>query len=356
MKTKCSITKTVCPTRVARHLGITGAFILLLLVLALPPSVQAQFDYTTNSGAVTITGYNGPGGSVTIPKTIDGLPVTSIGNYVFMMCARLTSVTIPNNITHIGQAAFQACNGLTSATIPNSVTSIGDLAFGGCWSLTNVVIPDSVTNIGNRAFSSCTYMSAIRADALNPFYSSVDGVLFNKSKTILIQCPGGKAGSYAIPNSVTGIGDSSFEGCLSLTNVNVPSSVVSIGNLAFFRCTSLTSVKIPESVTSIGSSGFESCWILTSVIIPNSVTSIGDLAFHSCGSLTDIIIPKSVTRIGNRTFENCASLKAVHFQGNAPSLGEDVFNAADDTTIYYLPGTTGWSAAFGERPTALWKQ
>ena len=93
-------------------------------------------------------------------------------------------------------------------------------------------------------------------DALNSVYSSVDGVLFNKNQTTLIQCPGGKAGSYTIPNSVTSIGDCAFVDCTSLTSVTIPNSVTSIGDEAFSGCTSLTNVTIPNSVTSIGDEAF----------------------------------------------------------------------------------------------------
>jgi hypothetical protein len=152
---------------------------LLLLLLTLPAALQAQFTYTTNNGAITITGYTGPGGDVTIPDTIDGLPVTSIG-----------------------LIAFYACTSLSSVTIPNSVTSIGSGAFRGCTRLASVMIPKSITNIAENAFGGCTSLTAIPVDALNPIYRSIDGVLFNKSETTIIQCPGGKAGTYTIPNSV----------------------------------------------------------------------------------------------------------------------------------------------------------
>ena len=80
----------------------------LLLLLTLPAAVQAQFTYTTNNGTITITGYTGPGGAVTIPSTINGLPVTSIGDWAFGDCTSLTSVTIPNSVTSIGTDAFDS--------------------------------------------------------------------------------------------------------------------------------------------------------------------------------------------------------------------------------------------------------
>ena len=98
------------------------------MLLTLPAAVQAQFIYTTNNGTITITGYTGPGGAVTIPSTTNGLPVTSIGDYAFSATS-LTSVTIANNVTSIGDWAFWDCSRLTSVTIANSVTSIGNNAF-----------------------------------------------------------------------------------------------------------------------------------------------------------------------------------------------------------------------------------
>jgi hypothetical protein len=317
------------PSRLLRYLP--RFFATLLHVLILPTVVQAQFDYTTIGGTVAITGYTGLGGPVTIPGTINGLPVT-----------------------RIGEAAFEYNTSLTSITIPNSVTSIGDLAFYYCTSLTSVTIPNSVTSIGNEAFSECRSLTAITVDVLNSIYSSLDGVLFNKSQTLLILCPGKKAGTYTIPNSVTNIGELAFAWCANLTSVTIPDSVTSIGQSAFHSCTSLTGVTIPNGVTSIENGTFSACTSLTSVTIPNSVTSIEDFAFFGCRSLTSVTIPDSVTSIGDYEFSGCTSLTRVYFQGNAPNVDESVFQRANNVTVYYLPGTTGWGSTFGDRPTAPW--
>ena len=105
---------------------------LLTAVLVSPGAAQAQFNCGTNDGTITITQYTGPGGDVTIPDTINGLPVTSIGNYAFLYRGDLSSVTIPNSVTAIGFAAFFQCNGLTSITIPDGVTTIGNQSFAYC--------------------------------------------------------------------------------------------------------------------------------------------------------------------------------------------------------------------------------
>jgi hypothetical protein len=220
-------------------------------------------------------------------------------------------------------------------------------------------------------------------DTNNPAYSSVAGVLFNKSQNTLIQCPGGEAGTYTIPDSVNSVGDNAFSACISLTGVTIPNTITNIGDYAFSACTSLTSVAIPDSVTSIGEGVFENCHSLTSVAIPNSIASIGDWAFAFCTSLTNVTIPNSVTSIGFRAFyfctsltsitigngvtsigdyafQMCSNLGGVYFKGNAPSLGSDVFGSEfgrdsdSNATVYYLPGTSGWGTTFGYRPTMLW--
>jgi hypothetical protein len=136
--------------------------------------------------------------------------------------------------------------------------------------------------------------------------------------------------------------------------------VTGIGTKAFEQAP-INTVSIPDSVISIGDFAFWDCESLTSVTIPNSVTSIGDSAFEICG-LTTITIPKSVTFIGTFAFFKCYRLTGVFFQGEPPSHGSLPFGGdvipMDRATVYYLPGTTGWSNTFpGDPfgvPTALW--
>ena len=133
-------------------------------------------------------------------------------------------------ITKIGEYAFFRCYSLTNITIPGSVTSIGDYAFAICSSLTSITIPNSVTSIGKDAFQDCSKLTSINVSDNNRNYSSIDGVLFNKDKTEIIQYPEEKESkSYKIPNSVTSIGDWEFYICSSLTNITIPESVTSIG-------------------------------------------------------------------------------------------------------------------------------
>jgi BspA type Leucine rich repeat region (6 copies) len=133
---------------------------LLLLVLMLSTIAQAQFNvpvfYTTNNGTITITGYEGEGdgnpyGALIIPSTINGLPVTSIGNGAFENLYGVTSITIPTSVTSIGQYAF-AYTGPTSVIIGNGVNSIGDDAFWDCGSLTSVYFKGNAPSLGSDVF------------------------------------------------------------------------------------------------------------------------------------------------------------------------------------------------------------
>ena len=191
--------------------------------------------------------------------------VTSIGDYAFSGCSSLKNVAVPNSVTRIGDYAFYRCSDLTSVTIPNRVTSIGDYAFDMCSGLTRVTIPTSVTSLGKNAFFRCN-LTSITVDSQNPNYSSLDGVLYNKNKTTLIQYPRrNNRTSFMIPNSVKIIGDDAFCTCSRLTNVTISDGVTRIGDYAFECCSSLKRVTISESVRSIGKGAFSLCNSLTDV-------------------------------------------------------------------------------------------
>jgi hypothetical protein len=132
--------------------------------------------------------------------------VTSIEDGAFSGCSSLSSITIPNSVTSIGYGAFQYCNSLTSAAIPNGTTNIGVYAFAWCPNLTSITIGTNVASIGEYAFGYCYSLMTITVDARNSAFSSVEGVLFDKSQSTLIQYPGGKTGGYTIPSSVTSMG------------------------------------------------------------------------------------------------------------------------------------------------------
>ncbi|MDD6645523.1 MAG: leucine-rich repeat protein [Oscillospiraceae bacterium] len=298
--------------------------------------------------SVTFIGKDVFRGCTSLNSVTIGNGVTSIGEYAFRDCISLTSVTIPDSVKFIGDAFFD-CTSLTSVTIPDSVKFIGE-AFFGCTSLTSVTIPDSIKSIGEGAFGSCISLSKIEVDENNQAYSSLNGDLYNKSQTELIQYAiGKKDNTFEIPNSVTSIEWGAFFDCINLTSVTIPDSVTSIGGEAFFYCTSLTSVTIPDSVTSIGYGAFIGCTSLTSVTIPDSVTSIGDGAFSGCTSLTGVTIPDSVTSIELDAFRGCTSLTSVTIPDSVTSIGDWAFYNCTSLTSVTIPDsvTSIESNAFG---------
>ena len=347
----------------ARGVLFLIVFVVYLIHHSLSAETSGDWTYSVTDNQATITGYSGDGGEVVIPAELDGVAVvkigdgyppvfgdpntsvtsvtipdgvTSIGTNAFFAATSLTSITIPDSVTTIGDSAFDSCFSLTSVTIGNSVTSIGQWAFHQCTMLTSITIPDSVTNIGVGAFVLCNNLPIINVDANNLNYSSVDGVLFNKFQTALIQYPQGKSGnSYTIPDGVTSIGDYTFYDS-GLTSVTIPDSVTTIGDSAFSNSPSLTTITIPDSVTSIEGSAFWYCTNLTSVTIGNSVNSIGSMAFGNCTSLTTVTIPDSVTSIWFNAFYNCTSLTSVNVDAdnlNYSSVDGVLFNKLQTSLI-----------------------
>jgi hypothetical protein len=260
--------------------------------------------------------------------------------------------TIPDTVTAIGDGAFSGCSSLTAISVnpanPNYASDNGVLLNKTRTTLIQCpmgysgpyTIPDTVTAIGDGAFSGCSSLTAISVNPANPNYASDNGVLLNKTRTTLIQCPGGYSGPYTIPDSVTSIGDGTF----------YSGNFISFAEGAFYGCTSLTSVTIPNSVTVIGTYAFHGCTSLTSVTIPDSVSSIGSYAFEGCTSLTSVTIPGRVTSIGGEAFARCLVLTSAIFTGPAPASGANVFQSTQ-ATVYYFPDIADWSDVYAGRPT-----
>jgi hypothetical protein len=222
----------------AKSLALAGA----LLLFALANSVEAEVTYSPSCGGVILASYPDASEAVTIPSTINCLPVVGIGTNAFESCSNLTSVTIPDSVISIGDSAFANCTNLTEVTIGSGVTIIGEFPIAG---------------------------------------SGANG--------------------FTIANSITNVGAGVF-GFSDLTNVTVPYGVTNIGGKAFYIYFAQAGAGSAENYTTIGSGAFTLDVRLTTLEIHSSVTSIGDGAFYFCTSLKEIRFMGNAPSFGHNVF------------------------------------------------------
>jgi len=339
------------------------------------------WTFDSNSGVLAISGT----GEMTSFSSSDRVPwknytnsietvtigagITSIGDYAFINCEKLTSVTIPDSVTSIGNYSFRDCRKLTSVSIPQSVTSIWYQAFYYCSALQSLTLPEQLTYIASYAFENCNALESVSIPetvswigahafdcaALTTVYLNNDLVLssfssafdYNKVSVIVLgdrvsvnstSLNSGYRLSYINvsdnnPNyqSIEGVlydkTATSLIKCPALKRtVTIPNSVKSIGNFSFYSCKYLTSITIPNGVVSIGIYAFEDCETLGSINIPDAVTYIGDGAFIGCALLTSMTIPDKVTSILQGTFKDCRSLMSVTLPHSLSSIGDSAFS------------------------------
>lgn len=244
-------------------------------------TIEGAWAFYKQTG--TILAYLGTDSNVVIPDKIDNVQVTGIGYKAFYTNKNITNVSIPNSVKNIGRYAFYGCTSITSFNIPASVKSIGWDALSGCKNLTNITVDENNTS-----------------------FKSIDGILYSKDGSKLLNYPINKAGEkFTISNNVTDIGNNAFDGSVNLKSIEIPSSVTIIESGAFGFCKNLSSIIIPDGITKIGVGMFYGCTNLSSVTIPDSVTSIEHSAFQDCISLNNITIPNSVTSIDVGAFSGC---------------------------------------------------
>jgi hypothetical protein len=309
---------------------ILTLFIMVPSFIAVQGTVYAttsgDFGYSiiNNDTAAEITTYNGTGGAVSIPATIDGYSVVSIGSFAFYGKSTITEIVIPHGVTEIGYAAFYGCSALSSVTIPEGVTVIGNGAFNGCNSLSSVILPDSLVTIEGYAFYSSDLKSVIVPGNVTSIGVSVFQDCYNLT-------------SATISNGLTNIGSGEFANCFNLTSVSIPISVTSIGDGAFYDCTSLKSMDISDNVTTIGNCVFQGCNGLSSLRLGSGLTTIGYAAFYGCSSLTSIIVPDNVTSMGYGAFYNCTALASVKIGSSVANIGALTFYDCTSLTNVEIP-------------------
>ena len=306
--------------------------------------------------------------SIKLPDTI-----TSIGAYAFYGCNQLT-LSLSNNITDIGYRALDGCKVsdrvwvedawystdmsvlyevsenreefhvpetvttiesyafsqlryLTKVILPESVKTIRQNAFDSCQNVTDLVIPASVTSIGHNALEGCGNYSISEE---NPNYTVLDGILYNKDMTELLDCPDDKEGTVVIPSTVTRIGESAFSMCYKLTNIEIPDTVTTIGAYAFQYCSSQIEMVLPNQVTEIGKYAFQNIHIKDG-IIPSSLKIIEEYAFADTSMGGSIEIPETIEEIGDYAFYNAGG-HTVTIPATVTCIGEKAFGYHDNWT------------------------
>lgn len=256
--------------------------------------------------------------SVIIPES-----VKSIGEYAFYFCDSLTSITISSGVEIIDETAFDYCNNLCTIIvdnnntnfssidgvlynkeitdivhfpkgksgvflIPNTVTSI-DCEFWSCEKLTAIAIPNSVVEISDSPFFGCYELTEINVDTDNAYFTSIDGVLFNKNITTIITYPNAKSGDYAIPTSVMVINQYAFQSSDKLTSLVIPEGVTSIPDNAFLGCSNVESISIPKSILEVGVWPFGYCNMLKDVYFAGTSDDWANITFDGDSGLSNDI-------------------------------------------------------------------
>jgi hypothetical protein len=303
---------------------------------------------------VTIVEYMGKEGTfssvISTTYLANTIPERAFVNSYWQGKNSLTTFVFPTTATEIGENAFYSCNGLTSVSIPSSVKTIRNYAFYDCQGMVSISVPSSVTKIEYGVFSYCTAL--INVNAGNPNYSSIEGVLYNKAQTTLIQCPISKAGSFTIPATVVTVGEFAFEFCGQLTSIVIPNSVKYIQTGAFWGCYSLISAVIPSSVITIEDDFFGECSSLASITVgwplPPDLSSIYD-AFYNVNQTTCILYVPYGSKTAYQAagiwqdFQNIVELPGVFLSKYTLDMG---LNAGTENVI--INSSQAWTATSGE--------
>lgn len=329
---------------------------MLCTFVPMTASAETYEDYleywVNDDNTVTISKCAKDVTEVNIPSKIEGATVTEISGDTFFKCVDLKKVTIPSTVTSIGYDTFLGCTSLenivvdaenknyisedgilfdkdkteliqyplaksgTSYTIPSTVLKIDGCAFKYMQNVKSINVPQQTTSIAAGAFGKSSNLEAINVDENNLYYTSDNGVLFNKDKSELVEYPAAKSDtSYTVPESVTYIQAQAFLGCTNLTSVSLTDNIYDMGSSVFSDCTNLTDVVLSEELSWISGSTFSDCTSLKSVKIPSNADTIYRSAFGGCTSLESITIPESVRLIEEYAFYDCSKLKDIYYLG-----------------------------------------
>ncbi len=220
-----------------------------------------------------------------------------------------------------------------------TVTTIADGTFQGATRLTSISLPSTISYLGSSPFTNCPKLADISVNEENPFFASLDGVLYNKDFTKIIACPAKKTGGFILPSTVLEVDNSAFWGCGELTSIELPASTNVIGFDAFRRCEKLSAFVVPDGVTEIKAGTFYDCRSMKKVVLPSTVADIGYMAFFYCQSLDNISWPENLSTIDDNAFEECVSLTEVILPNSLTHLGADAFSHCTNLENVELPAS-----------------
>ncbi|MBR6547947.1 MAG: leucine-rich repeat protein [Clostridia bacterium] len=310
-----------------------------VLVVSIFPIVCGQetdlqdggFKYQIVNGGAVVTWVATSDDNVIVPSALGGYPVVAIGEEAIRDHDRLTTITLPDTVIAIGKNAFKNSSALKTVNLPNGLKTIEDGAFSECMALEQITIPASVESIGNGVFTWCGKMTEIKVEADSNYFTSIDGVLFDKKAETLIAYPRAKQADYVVPDGVKEIRPYAFSSVYGLTGVTLPDSLTKLGEHAFDQCSGLAgTVIVPAGVTVIEPYSFYNCKKLEAVALPNGLLTIGQGAFlHS--DLADIAIPATVTSIGAEAFSN-TGIRIANIPKGVKVIGDNAFSVCDNLT------------------------
>ena len=319
---------------------------------------ELDIGNVVSTGTISLTGANVNGFTIyirdgyyseatttasllTIPSTVTG-PVkivfngSKVGDKILYGSTHQVDVEILDSVTSIGNYCFENCTGLTQMTIPNSVTSIGTRCFRGCTGLTSVTVPDSVISIGNLCFGGCTGLTS--AGPIGGDYDYKFGWRNEIPPYAFYGCTG--LTSVTLPESVTSLGISCFEGCTARIDIYGPIRVATQGSYtgdAFGSC------EVHLHFDSIPSYAFINVLSQFSVVLEEPVTSLGMYCFNGCTGLTSItsraIVPP-MDKYGSNTFYDVDKSIPVYVPAGSVAAYKAATGWSEFTNIQAIPETS----------------